>query len=523
MMEKGRMTAEEAVAVAQRSQLDEIGEHMVLLRGHAGLLSFEFARQDDALDVLDREMEELFKASGIDRASLDLPISKETVVSLEVTEPEELSILAALPDLSLGWAAPDAGSDWNTYAVEIDRFVADREIVLSSDPYDRLLSRSQRDLLERRIEEEFTLRNADCDRYDYMIAGTCGFIGGLVDILFVGLPGEGPLTKVADDFADGVVQRFAGVVGWKGPRVNPNTGESADPLASAIGFLERNFQINYDQSTGNGKNGVGGAFAMSTSNHHLKSIGHWPDLFGLVYSIIDQFTSQAHFVSDGKVIAIDTKTFELRGGTFAAKVFAGFVNWLGHLASDMAGSSGGRGAPDGGRGSGIPMPFYGLLQFLQVGEFGQHRQTFATVAVKVFEQGYDLRHGLAMSIPVAITELLTRLMWTFKRRFSQGLPWMECLPSPSQPELRRMLLVGHGTLCLMDGVDAGVRSGGELVQFMLRANIVAWTRFGTLAVKELKACCQAGRLDTEAVDRYLEDEYLRMLGAAGSSRRHQTD
>jgi hypothetical protein len=329
-----------------------------------------------------------------------------------------------------------------------------------------------------------------------MIAGTCGLIGGLIDVLFVGLPGQGALTKAADNWTDSAVQKFARLVGWKGPR------EGSDPTASAIGFLEGRYRVNYDHRHGVD---VDGLFKMSTMNHHIKSLGHSPDLVGLFFSILDQFTSSAHFVSDGHLIRVDTKTFELQGQTWAAKLFAGFANWLGHLFSDVAGSSGAT-----GRGAGIPIPFYSLLQFVDVGEFGQHKQTFATVAVQVFEQGYDFRHGIAMSIPVVVTEMLTRLLWIVKRRFYHRSPWGECVPTAAVPELRRMLLVAHGTLCLVDAADAGLRSGGDMIQFMLRSNLIAWTRFGTIAIKELMAAFRTGTLDIEAVDEYLEAEYRRM-------------
>ncbi|MNH04414.1 hypothetical protein D3C79_637080 [compost metagenome] len=52
-----------------------------------------------------------------------------------------------------------------------------------------------------------------------------------------------------------------------------------------------------------------------------------------------------------------------------------------------------------------------------------------------------------------------------------------------------------------------------MIQFMLRSNLVAWARFGTLALKELKVWYRQGDLDIEAVDGYLEAEYRRMLAA----------
>jgi len=390
--------------------------------------------------------------------------------------------------------------DWDASLRSVHDYAIRNNVHFAEDPFKELMSDTQRIAFEKRIKEEFTLKGANCDKYDYMIAGTCGLIGGLVDILFVGMPGEGPLGKLADDATDKLVEQFARFNGWEGPK-NPEHS-----TASAIGFLERKFKVNYDHRHGVD---VGGAFEMSAKNHHLKNLGHSPDLVGLFFSLLNQFTSTASFVADGRFITIDTATFELRGSNFVAKVFAGFVNWLGHLFSDMAGSSGTESS--GGRGSGIPIPFYSLLQFINVGEFGQHRQTFATVAVRVFEQGYDMRHGIALSIPVLVTELLTRIMWSAKQAYYHDRPLSQCIPVGNNPELRRMLMIAHGSLCLVDAVDAGIRSGGEIVQFMLRSNLIAWAHFGTLALKEMKSWYAHGALDVDAMDSYLESEYRRML------------
>lgn len=76
-----------------------------------------------------------------------------------------------------------------------------------------------------------------------------------------------------------------------------------------------------------------------------------------------------------------------------------------------------------------------------------------------------------------------------------------------------MLLVAHGTLCLMDAGDAALRSGGEMIQFLLRTNLIGWVRFGTLAVKELHVWYKAGGIDVSAVDEYLDQDLRRMLKA----------
>jgi hypothetical protein len=57
-----------------------------------------------------------------------------------------------------------------------------------------------------------------------------------------------------------------------------------------------------------------------------------------------------------------------------------------------------------------------------------------------------------------------------------------------------MLLLGNGTLCVMDGIDAGIRSGGNFLAFFMRLNLVAWFRFVTLVLKEV--CIRVGLTDT---------------------------
>lgn len=456
---------------------------------------------NNALDQALADLDGMLEAKGIDTEEADLvSVSQEL---LELTESIETSqFQPKITQVStLDMIEFSDVMSWTDYQQAVDQYASRNNVDLSADPFKTLMSPTQRIELEKRIKEEFTIKNAQCDKYDYLIAGTCGIIGGLIDVFFVGMPGEGKLTKLADSTVDSAVEKFATACGWPGAKAD------GDSTKSAIGYLERNFKVNYDQATTFGKNGTDGAVKnLSPKNHHLKSLGHSPDLIGLFFSILNQFTDTSTFISNGQIITIDTETYELKGGSFVAKVFSGFTNWLGHLFSDMAGSSGAS-----GRGAGIPIPFYNLLLLLDVGEFGQHKQSFATIATQVFEKGYDLRHGVAMAIPVLITELLTRLMWVSKQRFYHKKPWKECIPSASNPELRRMLLVAHGALCLIDAGDAALRSGGDMIQFLLRTNIIGWARFGSLALKEVYAWHNAGHIDADAVDEYLDAEYEKML------------
>ena len=411
----------------------------------------------------------------------------------------------------------EASTDWSDRYAVYEKHALQNNIDLSEDPFKKLMTQSQLAEFEKMVKDDFTYQKANCDKYDYMLAVTCGALSGIIDICFVSFKLEttgpknninvadnSPLTKSADKLVDKAVISFAKIVGWEGSQ------DGSHKLSSAIDFLERKYKINYDhRHTAD----VGSLFKMNTKNHHIMSLGHSPDIVGLFFSILDQFTSQAHFIADGKLVSVDSE-FKLKGSNFIAKIFCGFANWLGHLFSDIAGSSGTRGQFPDRRGSGIPIPFYSLLQLLDFGKFkvnDKDKGSFAQACVMAFQQGYDARHGLAMAIPVIICELLTRLMYSIKQKFYHLKSWADSLPSMNKPEMVRMLLVSHGTLSLIDAGHAGLKSGGNLVAFIMQSNVIAYARFATVALKEVKNWYYVGQVDPKKIETYLDNEYERML------------
>lgn len=320
--------------------------------------------------------------------------------------------------------------------------------------------------------------NDKCDKYDYLLAVGCGAVAGMIDIFLVGSPADSKLQGWTDAQVDKTVMAFAKTCGWKPSK------EKEKSVASAIGFLEKKFPVNYDQRH---SGDVDRLFTMSTKNHHMKSLAHSPDIIGLFFSILNQFTSTSSFLHNGKLITIQTETYELQGHDFVSKLFCGVTNWFGHIMSDVAGSSGAS-----GRGSGIVIPFFELFQMCDFGSFqvGKDRNTLATVATKVFQEGYDARFGITMGIPVVFCDLSIKLIWAIKQYFCHKRPLHECIPTKRHDDLRIMLIIGDGTLCLMDGADAAIRSGGNWVNFFLRLNIIAWYRFASLVFKEV--CIRLG-------------------------------
>ena len=359
-------------------------------------------------------------------------------------------------------------------------------------------------LIRQQDSQEQYFYHDKCDKFDYLAAAGCGVLSGIIDIFLVGTPEQSRIQPWTDKQVDNAVMSFAKKCGW-----SPKP-EKANNVASAIGFLENGnaksdfngFKVNYDQRHSGDVNKL---FNMSTSNHHMKSLAHAPDILGLFFSILNQFTSTSSFLTDGKLITIATNTFELQGHDFISKLYSGIANWFGHIMSDLAGSSG-----KVNRGSGIVIPFYELFQLCDFGKFkvGEFQNTLAKVATKVFESGYDARFGLTMAIPVIVCDLSIKLIWSVRHYFIMKEPLKDCIPNQQHDDLRIMLIIGDAALCLIDGLDAGIRSGGNWVNVILRLNLIAWFRLLTLVFKEV--CIRCGF--TSDVQMQL-DAYIRINAA----------
>lgn len=344
------------------------------------------------------------------------------------------------------------------------------------------------DINTKLAENENTLKKLtpECDKTDYILAAASGAICGLMDIFLVGKSGESAIGDITDKWFANRTMDFAKICGWD--------GNSNDSLSSAIQYLEKKFKIPYDQ-TGAG-NVASLVFDLNPRNHHLKSLGHNPSLLGLFFSILDQFTNTSHFISEGELISLqeaDDK-FVLQGGNISAKLFCGFVNWLGHLISDMSGSSSSK-----GRGMGIPSPLWtwtndiiAIKKKLHITNL-EFDKTINKFALEIYKQGYDLRFEVAKAIPVFVNELVVRMVYSIRRlvRFylnnqnrvrSFKLIWELCEPF-SDASVKRMLIVAHGTFCLLDVGDAlaqGFINGNgsfRIDQFVMRLNIVGLGRF----------------------------------------------
>ena len=345
----------------------------------------------------------------------------------------------------------------------------------------------------RELPIEVTKReweHAKCDKYDYLIAAFCGGAAGLIDVFFVGDPMSSVLSRQADLAADGFVKKAARFF-WESDK--RTVGKSKNPpitLEQCISYLEQAFPVNYDARYAKDLLAEDGVLSgMRPLNHHLLSLAHSPDPIGLIFSIINQFMGYATFVDRGQLIhVVPTKSSKaipyLQGTEMKSMLFCGFVNWIGHLLSDIVGSSSTRVLGKSRRGAGIPIPFYELFLSCDFGSFDGN--TFAETMIRVFEQGYDLRFGAAMAVPVVLDELMIRVIWMIRQKFVRGKSWQASLPTHEHADLRIMLITGNAVLCAVDGAGAALASGGTLVGFICHLNLIGWARLVMLVLRELR-------------------------------------
>lgn len=334
----------------------------------------------------------------------------------------------------------------------------------------------------------------ECDKTDYILAVTSGLLCGILDIFLVGKPGESPVgDDITDKWFENRTKDFAELCGW-----NDKEGK----LASAVKYLEEKFKIPYDQrGAGDAASGI---FDLNPKNHHFKSLAHNPTLLGLFFSVLDQFNNTSHFVSEGELISLEDAdgSFELCGGdNVSSKFFCAFVNWFGHLISDMSGSSGSK-----GRGMGIPSPLWSWANDIIVIKrkfnipIHEFDKSLNEMAIRIYKEGYDTRFQAAQAIPVLINEMLVRLIYSIRRLVKYftktekedrtfTILWKTCEPF-SNATVKRMLTVAHGTFCMMDVGDAiiqGLRiSGGSVAECVMRINIIGVGRFTISLYGELK-------------------------------------
>ena len=173
-------------------------------------------------------------------------------------------------------------------------------------------------------------------------------------------------------------------------------------------------------------------------------------------------------------------------------------NWLGHLASDMAGSS--TSSRMGRDGMGIPGLFVSM--FKEISSIPPLNLTpLPSVVNEIFSnQRFDMRHELALlselgrqAIPVILGDITVRTFYFIRRlvielkehKDLKSVNWRNVVPFNNRT-IARMLTVESGTFTAVDLIDAAIRSAVEVgppvspvfwSKFVLKVNFVGIGRF----------------------------------------------
>lgn len=362
---------------------------------------------------------------------------------------------------------------------------------------------------------------AHLDKFDYAISISSGMLCGLIDSVFIGEFDFKNLKSGDTIKLEPIVRKYAEIRGYKG---------SGD-YASVIRFLEEKFPVAQD-------NIWSGKEISSTKYHHLDDIAHHPSILGLLAAVLVQFVRVGMFVSkegEWHFVSIPTNAGELLK-TWLPVIISGLLkwianvaethykeesnsdipepintvikmvshapaliavlkvadNWIGHLFSDVDGSSStARRRRDG---MGIPGLYLSFLK--EVASVLKDPGLSQFVNDLYSKQKFDLRAELVnidrfgkQVVPVVLGEVLVRGFF-FVRHLAEeykksndwkGVNWKAVVPFRNRT-IVRMLTISKGTFTAFDAADAVIRSAikngppvlGNLFwkDFVLRINFV---------------------------------------------------
>ena len=128
------------------------------------------------------------------------------------------------------------------------------------------------------IKSQIDINTNHADKLDCVVAACCGIMTGFIDVFFVGKFD----FRQAKAWSNKTVNEFVMDVAKK-------SGYKGDRLDGAIKFLEDHYQVANDNSFSGSNIGV------NAKSHHLDDFAHHPNIVGLFFSLLTQFTGNAYY------------------------------------------------------------------------------------------------------------------------------------------------------------------------------------------------------------------------------------
>lgn len=291
--------------------------------------------------------------------------------------------------------------------------------------------------------QEFN-REYSLNAWDYAIAGSCGLLAAMLDILCVKAPLK-PTAKF-DVPADGVFNRLVRDAFNKiiPPDLSHKLSESFK-----IGSADTSVKTRLKKFFGK----------LTPRNHRLKALSHDPVL-GFIFGAIDIIKNTCTIVDGGRIKSYPS----IVPNDFDGNIFHAMGQMFGHIASDINAPSGNM-----NRGMGLPAPFMGLLSVLR--NVNINGESVGDNIEYMYLRGYDMRQFAASSIPCTIMEILLCVCWSIKRTNENKTLWSsitETAPMNMHKRFRIITALSYGVLC---SVNAGKI---YVTHDILNLNYAAW-------------------------------------------------
>ncbi len=302
----------------------------------------------------------------------------------------------------------------------------------------------------RLLNREYNQLN-QLDKLDITISAAAGLLGGVIDILLVGIPRKTPQGIKAGKLSNYIRNEFD-------KKFPPEEMEKLANLSIS--------KVPYDAQ--DNRNTVEYVSGLSAYYHRLLALGHDPFL-GFIVGVAD--IMKGNMTTIDKAGKFTTQNMDGYAGRVERNIFKAIAKQIIHLKSDMTTSMG------------IPVPMMGLFNLFQFGSITEEDQTIAEIVQGMYYEGYDFIHFCSMSIPVMVIEVLVRLGYAMKK-IKEGHSLSKSIPCSSRQEekakLTTMLFISHSSAAAINAGKVCFKGDPKAI------NYVQWLAFAKYSYQKLK-------------------------------------
>ena len=485
----------ERAALVQRLQLDALHRALQTLEGQVSALESESARQSAELARLAKQISRLragndvAPAASLPRRDTQERTGGKTPERRRPPPPKQRAVLERSSTAPAILQPPDLGKDWDAYARNVERYIADHEVEVAANLLEQLLSPDHAAKIQRQFTADFG--PAPWDRWDYGVIALAVIVGALTDYLLVATPG-GTFT--------GEPQRGSPLTAWmkeQSKKLAPmkgNDGIERNPFEQWIADLttaaEKWAKVPYDI--------VSPKLGLTPGVHRLASLGHDP-LLGLVFGTTDIISGTCTFIDkSGSWKVIDNPRYKGTRNPVEA-----LVKVIVHGFSDVFTAQG------------LPPPFMAAFQLVNAKPGFTLKEGGDPVAVRdvvryMYANGYDLRHFMTTKISPAIAEAILETYHGVRACAADSEPGEPEIPERLKREQMRVLT--HALLGSANILKTALHGWNPMA--------INLAQFQTLAKRMLSLVKLAAERD-QAIQDALDDGWEALLEDAGGHGQHR--